>query len=178
MDIQEVTLPGELWKPIAGFEGFYDVSNMGRVWSAKTAKLLQGAAARGCSRVTLFAKKRARYAAIHQLVLEAFVGPRPPGMECCHNDGNPANNHVENLRWDTHASNMADMIRHGSSPRGCRNASAKLTPEQVAIIRERYERRSRGPNNARALGIEFGVSESQLYRIVARKRWAHVDAPS
>src|SRR5436305_14954603 len=35
---------------------------------------------------------------VHRLVLEAFVGPRPPGLVCCHNDGNPANNRVENLR--------------------------------------------------------------------------------
>src|SRR4051794_35697091 len=42
--------------------------------------------------------KTPRY--IHHLVLDAFVGPRPPGLICCHWDGDPANNHLENLRWD------------------------------------------------------------------------------
>ena len=48
-------------------------------------------------------EKKPRF--IHHLVLEAFVGPRPPGLICCHWDGNPANNHVANLRWDTYKSN-------------------------------------------------------------------------
>ncbi len=50
---------------------------------------------------------------VHRLVLEAFVGPCPPGMQCRHLDGNPANNRLENLAWGTHAENAADKIRHG-----------------------------------------------------------------
>ena len=47
--------------------------------------------------------KRRRY--IHRLVIEAFAGPRPEGMVCCHNDGDPENNRFENLRWDTYVAN-------------------------------------------------------------------------
>ena len=53
---------------------------------------------------------------IHRLVLAAFVGPCPPGLVCCHNDGDPTNNHVDNLRWDTYAANEADKVRHGTRP--------------------------------------------------------------
>ncbi len=51
---------------------------------------------------------------VHQLVLGAFVGPCPIGMECRHLDGNPSNNFLSNLRWGTHLENMEDMRRHGS----------------------------------------------------------------
>jgi len=48
------------------------------------------------------------------MVLEAFVGPCPEGMECCHRDGNPANNHVGNLYWGTRSENLYDAVRHGA----------------------------------------------------------------
>lgn len=51
---------------------------------------------------------------IHVVILTTFVGPRPSGMEGCHINGDPADNRLENLRWDTHASNMQDAIRHGT----------------------------------------------------------------
>jgi hypothetical protein len=50
---------------------------------------------------------------IHRLVLQAFVGPQPPGMEGCHKDGNAHNNKLSNLRWDDRESNVSDVYRHG-----------------------------------------------------------------
>jgi hypothetical protein len=50
---------------------------------------------------------------VHRLVLETFVGPCPDGMECCHNNGDPADNRLENLRWDTLSSNAYDRVEHG-----------------------------------------------------------------
>lgn len=55
-----------------------------------------------------------RKALVHVLVLEAFVGPRPEGMACCHNDGDGQNNTLANLRWDTYSSNNHDLVRHGT----------------------------------------------------------------
>lgn len=51
------------------------------------------------------------------LILEAFIGPCPNGMECCHNDDNRANNKLGNLRWDTHANNVIDGYRNGAPRR-------------------------------------------------------------
>jgi hypothetical protein len=48
------------------------------------------------------------------MVLEAFVGPCPPGLECCHGNGVGTDNWVENLRWDTHTENVLDSVRHGT----------------------------------------------------------------
>lgn len=76
---------------------------------------------------------------VHKLVLIAFVGPRPHGMECCHGDGDPTNNAITNLRWDTKVANMADRDRHGRAPRGLRNprAMAKLSDADVVDVRLR-----------------------------------------
>lgn len=50
---------------------------------------------------------------VHRLVLEAFVGPCPPGMEACHWNGIPGDNRLHNLRWDTPSANNADILRLG-----------------------------------------------------------------
>jgi hypothetical protein len=70
-----------------------------------------------------------------------FRGPCPPGMEACHNNGDPTDNRLCNLRWDTHANNEADKIRHGTyfiraRLKGERNGNSKLTEEEVRLIRE------------------------------------------
>lgn len=57
---------------------------------------------------------RKQYFYVHALVLSAFVGPRPTGMEACHGDGDGLNNRLGNLRWDTHAENVKDSIKHGT----------------------------------------------------------------
>lgn len=50
---------------------------------------------------------------VGSIVLEAFVGARPNGMECCHADDDPWNNHLANLRWGTHSDNAHDRVRNG-----------------------------------------------------------------
>ena len=64
-------------------------------------------------------KGRRRQRMVHQLVLEAFVGPQPNGKLGCHEDGNHQNNHVNNLRWGSHGSNMQDKRRHGTTTGRC-----------------------------------------------------------
>jgi hypothetical protein len=51
---------------------------------------------------------------VGRTVLEAFVGPCPPGMECCHNNGDRFDNRLENVRWDTRSENALDQVRHGT----------------------------------------------------------------
>ena len=59
-----------------------------------------------------------KFAKAHQLILFAFVGPKPNGMECRHLNGNPADNRLENLVWGTRRENVFDSIKHGVFPKG------------------------------------------------------------
>lgn len=64
--------------------------------------------------VSVLADGERKYQYVHILVLTAFYGPCPEGMEGCHHDGDPLNNRLGNLRWDTHVGNVSDSIRHGT----------------------------------------------------------------
>lgn len=104
---------------------------------------------------------------VHRLVLEAFVGQCPEGLEGCHNDGNPANNQVGNLRWDTHTSNEADKIRHGKTNRGERQGHNRLTSSQVLEIRAMKA----AGHSRQVVAKRFGVSHGTIYDIDFRKTW-------
>jgi hypothetical protein len=108
---------------------------------------------------------------VHHLVLEAFVGPCPPGMQGCHNDGDPTNNRPENLRWDTPKANMADRARHGREVRGSRKSSAKLDEGQIPEIR-RLKQQGMGD---RKLARLYGVAPSTIYYITSGRNWHHVE---
>lgn len=121
----------EIWRDIPGYEGRYQVSNLGRVKSlprvverkdgksrrAEGRILKPETAKSGHLMVNLGFGKNDRAKKVHQLVAMAFLGGKPnPRMEVCHNDGNPKNNFVENLRYDTHSENLRDYIRlYGST---------------------------------------------------------------
>lgn len=111
-----ISIPGEEWRPVVGWERHYRVSNLGRVYSLhQFGRLTIGMEVAGGYRVIkLRSEGRKAHKAIHCLVLEAFVGPRPgPNYQGCHNDGNPSNSRLDNLRWDTVAANQADRKKHG-----------------------------------------------------------------
>lgn len=114
------------WRPIPGYEGSYEVSDLGEVrsldrltdrgrnWRGRV--MSPAPMPSGYQIVTLWRDGKQRTALVHRLVLEAFVGPPAPGQEVRHYDGNPANNALENLAWGTHAENEADKIAHGTHP--------------------------------------------------------------
>lgn len=146
--MSELTLATETWRAVVGWEGFYEVSNQGRVRSLdrlvamnpRTKYLRRGQIVQsrrqksGHRRVTFKLNDVKDDRGLHRVVLESFVGPCPEGMEGCHGDGDPTNNRVENLRWDTHTGNLADMRVHGTHhcskketcPRGHLLAGANL----------------------------------------------------
>ena len=104
---------------------------------------------------------------VHQLVAEAFLGPCPQGMEVCHNDGDRANNKLENLRYDTRKANHADKRVHGTLRVGDNCPASKLTAEQVLAIRA-------SPDSAVELSGQFGVTVHNIYAILRRKSWRHL----
>jgi formylmethanofuran dehydrogenase subunit E len=103
----------ETWMLIPGYEGLYEVSDLGRVYGFRSKKILKGTPNRdGYPRVELRNENSQvqRHLFVHRLVLLAFVGEPPEGMEACHNNGDPSDNRLENLRWDTHSENMIDSV--------------------------------------------------------------------
>lgn len=111
---------------------------------------------------------------VHRLVLEAFVGPQPPGMECRHLDGNPANNRIENLVWGTRKENFADRTRHGVDNAGERNHRAKLTDAQVIEIRQRY---AGGGVKQAELAAMYGVRVPAISNLLTGKTYVEAGGP-
>lgn len=117
-------LPGELWRPIVGYEGQYEVSTLGRVWSVERA-VSNGKSARKAGGMLLSPLKSrrgylvvtlppAKTRNVHRLVSEAFIGPRPPGMKTRHLDGNILNCSLANLEYGTGKQNKLDQVEHGT----------------------------------------------------------------
>lgn len=111
----------ETWKPIAGYEGLYDISDQGRVRSYKNnkwgllthPKILGYRMGRHYKTVMLCkgADKRTHY--IHRLVADAFLD-RQKGQGCVnHINGNKHDNRAENLEWCTHYDNMRHADKAG-----------------------------------------------------------------
>jgi hypothetical protein len=111
-----------------------------------------------------------RSVGVHRAVALVFLGTRPEGMEVCHNDGNPENNRVANLRYDTSTANKADMVEHGTRLQGEYVGTHKLTEADVREIR-----RLQGQVDGPTLGLRYGVSKTQIYTIWSRKAWKHIE---
>jgi HNH endonuclease len=108
-----------------------------------------------------------RQTCVHVLILEAFVGPCPPGMVCRHfPDRDPTNNRLENLQWGTYHQNAMDRITHGTDANGEKCCSAKLTVNKVKEIRDKACALSQ-----RKLAKEYGVSQATIADIIHRKIW-------
>lgn len=113
----------EQWRSVPGYEGYYEASNRGRVRSVERRAangrlwpsiiLKQCAHSNGHLQVHLSRHNSKRTHWVHVLVLTAFVGRAPGGMEVLHRDGNPGNNATANLKWGTRSENMQDQVRHG-----------------------------------------------------------------
>ena len=159
----------EQWRDVLGFENIYQVSDYGNVRSIKSGlgkKITKPTKGDTRPFVNLHKNGKQKIMRIHKIVLEAFVGECPEGLECCHNDGNSQNNHVSNLRWDTHKSNIHDRIKHGTSNRGELCGTAKLTLEQVRQIRNDNRLQ-------KFIAADYKVNASVISRIKTGSRWKY-----
>lgn len=167
----------EIWKAIPGYPR-YEVSNLGNVRSwcdfkggvapePRPVKPLVSTDRRLRFCAILHGEKH--YVPIHVAVLTAFVGPRPEGLVCCHNDGNCQHNRRDNLRWDTPEANLEDQRKHGQFHKN----NARLTPEQVVEIRTRYA----AGESSYDLGPEFGITRGYVTDLTRGKSWADTGGP-
>jgi hypothetical protein len=161
----------EEWRDVVGAAGLYEVSNLGRVRKdggrvMATQRVSKDDAHRR-ARLTIADKRVKRL--VHVLVLEAFVGPRPLGMESCHDDDDPENNALSNLRWDTSLGNKQDAQRNGRTARGERIAQSTLTEAQVRKIK------SAAGKSERELAREFGVTRGAIQGVKRGTTWAWLE---
>jgi hypothetical protein len=113
----------EQWKEIPGTDGHYEISNLGNARRSKPGRRTRvGAPVRvhrsqsGYDTIYPYVNGRRMLWAIHRAVASAFLGPAPEGKWLVrHLDGNPRNNHIDNLAWGDPADNRADDIRNGVS---------------------------------------------------------------
>lgn len=182
----------EEWRDIAGYEGFYQVSDHGHVkalarvvekiiskpgingssprqsWAERILKTTTGRT--GYPRVMLRRNAQKETFSVHQLVLLAWVGEPPTAMQACHNDGNRSNNHLDNLRWDTPKNNHADKKRHGTQPLGQDHHNAKLTNATVLAIRS-------DTRSLTAIAREYGITKENVSMIRRGISWRHLPTP-
>jgi len=163
----------ENWKPVTGWQGLYDVSDHGRVrsWSRyKNGACLKLVPDRDGYLVSQFAADgRREWFRIHQVVLREFVGPCPDGLQVSHKDGNPQNNSLSNLIYETAKANTARQKAHGTAKVGGRNHNAILTPSIVKQIRGLNGRISQDK-----IAAICGVSQHTISQAVRGKTWSHI----
>ena len=137
----------ESWKPIVGYEGLYEISDHGRVRSLKRVvrlneftnrhqediimKAVLSGPQRQYLKVSLANNGVKKIFAVHRLVALHFIAPVEGKNFVLHNDDDPLNNHVSNLRWGTQSENMRDITRLN----GWKNRRSKLTQsERMEIL--------------------------------------------
>ncbi len=165
----------EVWLPVPGYEGLYEVSNLGRARrigeGGRFTLILSPTACQGYLVICLSKDGVARKYRMNRLVLEAFCGPPPfAGAQAAHNDGCKTNNALTNLRWASNLENQADIDRHGRRCRGEDVFGSKLTEEAVRAIRRDIDNGMRN----RPIAQRFQVSVSTVHLIRHRKIWRHV----
>ena len=180
---------GEVWKAVYGWP--YEVSSFGRVRRVKAGGnrasvgrcLRQIIKANGYCVVSLYRAQRVdsgdrrkwnsegHQFSVHRLVMEAFYGPCPQGLQVNHRDGDKTHNRLSNLEYVTNTGNMLHAYREGlRNARGEHNGQAVLNRIKVIEIR----RLIKAGANVDAVADQFNVSRYTIKHVVKRTRWGHI----
>lgn len=162
-------------KDLKGYEGLYQVSEDGHVFSLRHQCFLKDYSnGFGYRKVNLYdrsGKQHKEY--VHRIVAETFL-PKPEGMnEVNHIDCNKSNNAVSNLEWCTRHENLIHSYRNGKKRIGEGHGMHKLTCEQVRAIRKEYIFGSQEHGTV-ALAKKFGVHQSTVAAITSGRHWKGV----
>jgi hypothetical protein len=173
----------EIWVPLKGYEGFYEISNLGRVWSLgrtirgvrkgsvcsityKPKILKQQLSAKGYYRVPLYKNNKMSVLVVHKLVALHFLNPIPGKPLVLHGPKGSKCNIVTNLRYGTAGENTQDMWRDGTM---------RATPAEV--VKALFEEFAEGKTKAE-LSRKYKLGESTVGRILNRKRKTYLDQGS
>ena len=170
---------GEVWKPIPNYEGFYEVSNMGKVRSVyRYRRVLKPMISNtGYERVDLFKNKHREQLSVHRLVAMAFIDNPNAKPFVNHKDENKLNNSADNLEWVTHVENC----RYGTaitrrtehldySKRRINNAGQILACSKPIIQYDKSGNYIREWKSATECSKETGFSISGIRSVVRGKR--------
>lgn len=170
----------EEWRAVPGFLG-YEVSSIGHVrsyipslqYKGEFPRMLNPYYRKGYPFVALKRDGKYHGKAVHVLVALAFIGEKPFGYHTCHNDGDPTNNVVSNLRYDTPVNNTADRKKHGTYLEGELCARALFTNEQAEKIRISH---SQG-RSLSELVDQYSVSRNTIWSIVSGRTYRSAGGP-
>jgi hypothetical protein len=166
----------EIWKDVKGFEGLYQVSNIGNVKRfigkiIPKERLIGRIVDRdGYSRRTLCKNGLSKQMTEHRIVAIAFI-KNPKNKETInHINGIKSDNRVENLEWNTHKENQEHAVRTGlKDQKGIKHHKCKLTEEQVLEIRKIGFSQKR-----MSLSKKYGVCRTTILRIIRGSNWTHI----
>lgn len=177
----------EVWKPVVGFEGLYDVSDLGFVRRVKPYTkgkfvneplpriLVGGNNGRGYKTVILSGSDSINKKShkVHQLVAYAFLGPKMAGQEVNHINRNRSDNRLCNLEYVSHQRNMKHCYefkeRQDACPRGIRHHNARINNDIARDIKQRLKSGEIMKNMAE----QYGVSIAAIHMIKTGKTWAN-----
>jgi hypothetical protein len=175
-------LANEQWRQIPEHDG-YDASTLGRIrswwhthgWVGQKSKIMSFWTNKKGYRVVTLKRGPTQ---IQPLILAAFVGPRPEGLQARHLDGNPGNNRLSNLKYGTAKENGEDKVRHGTSRQGTHHEYAAFTEEQVVEIRRLYRETGMDGN---AIAEMFGSHGATILDVVTGRTYknipGHIEIP-
>lgn len=166
----------EIWKDIKGYEGSYQISNLGRAKSfkSKTEKIMRfSKAGRNYDTICLMQNGKVNRQYIHRLVAIHFLENPTNLREVNHKDGNKQNNNVNNLEWVS----LIDNLKHarevlGFVYRGEKHYATKLKDSDIVDIIKKYRT---GNYTYKQLSSIYNIGDRGIQKIVTRKRWSHVE---
>jgi hypothetical protein len=154
----------EIWLPMKGYEGRYEVSSLGRVYSSRGCMMKVNKTKLGYMKMNLSEGGFIRSTRLHRAVAMTFLGNPEGKKEVNHIDGDKSNNRVDNLEWCTSSENKFHAVRTGLLPTksGSCSSRAKLSDTEVDFLRYFA---SKGFTQVELSGI-FGISKSVTSNII------------